>query len=139
MIPISTECDLEVLVVRSWEELTAYVRAHYQHEEPADGYIFFTTSDEQEAVAAVFLARVQHPLDGPWAEMTTPVGQVDEIDLGTAVQQIGRYPCGGISAGMGLALVRHAFPIESTSESLFEVTRESLVVAAKHLAQEARK
>lgn len=125
--------------MRSWDELAAYVRAHYQFEEPGEGYIFLVTADGQGTPSAVFLARIQHPQGGFWVEMTAPVGNINEIDLGTAAQKIGGHPCGGISVGIGMVLVRLTCPINSMSESDFEVLRTSIIGAARRLAVDARR
>jgi hypothetical protein len=46
------------------------------------------------------------------------------------------HPCGGISVGADMILVRHTFPIESISEADFEICRASVTGAAKALATE---
>jgi hypothetical protein len=125
------------LLMHSWDEVTAYVRNHYQYEEPGEGYILFVSVDEQGGRNAVFLARLVRPGEEMWVEMTTPVGKVGEVDLNTIAFRIGGHRCGGISIGSDLVLVRHTFPIDSISESAFEKYRAAVTSAARALAASA--
>lgn len=123
--------------MRSWDEVTAYVRAHYYYEEPGEGYILLARVDGEGARSMAILARVPHPLGGLWTEMTAPIGNVGEVDINDAVRRIGMHLCGGISIGADMVLVRHTFPIESTSEADFERFLASVTDAAKALAADA--
>jgi hypothetical protein len=66
--------------------------------------------------------------------MTAPIGNVGEVDINAVVERIGMHPCGGISIGADMVLVRHTFPIESMSEADFEICCASVTGAAKALA-----
>jgi hypothetical protein len=120
--------------VRSWDELAAYVRARYEYEEPGDRYMFVVGVDNDGARGMVILAEIRDPVYGLWVEMTAPIGMTGEVDVNAAVQRAGSQPCGGISVGADMVLVRHTIPFESMSELVFEKCRASLMGAAKALA-----
>lgn len=115
----------------SWNELTAYVRAHYQYEEPSDGFVVFVSTDDQGRARVVILKRSPHPLRGEWVEMTTTIGQFGEVDINAAAQRVAMYPCGGLCIAMDMVLVRNTALIALMSESAFETFRANLNEAAK--------
>jgi hypothetical protein len=68
-------------VVASWDDLVSFVRFRYEIMRQSDDELWFNipTGDERTQIVAV--RKVTGEDDHPWAQITSPVGGVDDIDL----------------------------------------------------------
>jgi len=94
--------------VADWDDLLSFVRVRYEIMRQRDGELFFrlpTTGERAQTVAV----RLVTGEDGhPWAQITSAVGHLHELDLGRALGMAAAPVTGGIVAVEGLVLFRHA-------------------------------
>lgn len=104
----------------TWDELVTYVRVRYEIMKQADGELWFdlpTTGERHQRVAV----RLVTGEDGhPWAQITSAIGRVGELDLATLLERAAEPVTGGVVAEQGLALFRHAIPLGDTALDGFE-------------------
>ncbi len=120
----------------TWDELISYVRVRYEIMRQLDGELWFnlpTTGDRSQIV----VVRLVTGEDGhPWAQLTSAVGKVAELDLPRLLERAAEPVTGGVVAEHGLVLFRHSIPLGDTALDGFERPFRLVVEVADRLEQE---
>ena len=103
-----------------WDDLVAFVRMRYEIMRQADGELWFRLPTQADRTQLVVVRRVTGEDDHPWAEITSPVGRVAELDLARMLELAGESVAGGAVAADGVALFRHSIPLGDTALDGFD-------------------
>lgn len=120
----------------SWDDLMTYVRVRYEIMRQADGELWFNLPTTGERTQIVVVRLVTGEDDHPWAQITSPVGRVAEIDLARLLAMAGECVAGGAVARDGLVLFRHSIPLGDTALDGFERPFRLVVEVADRLEME---
>lgn len=120
----------------TWDELVSYVRVRYEIMRQVDHELWFdlpTTGERRQRVA---VRQVTGDDDHPWAQITSAVGRIDELDLPTLLRRAAAVVTGGVVAEEGLAFFRHSIPLGDTALDGFERPFRLVVEFADRLEEE---
>ncbi|GAA1308948.1 hypothetical protein ACQPZA_35645 [Pseudonocardia xinjiangensis] len=120
----------------SWDDLMSFVRVRYEIMRQVEDELWFNlpTSGERTQLVAVRLVTGE---DGhPWAQITSPVGRVGDIDLAAMLTLAGESLAGGAVVNDGLVLFRHSIPLGDTALDGFDRSFRLVVEAADRLEHE---
>lgn len=121
----------------TWDELNIYVRVRYEIMRQDEGALWFdlpTKGGERHQIVSV---RQVTGEDGhPWAQITSAIGRLDQLDLPTLLERAAEPVTGGIVAENGLALFRHSIPLGDTALDGFERPFRLVVDVADRLEEE---
>lgn len=121
----------------TWTDVISYVRTRYEVLEETDDWLRFrldTGGDQRTQQVAVHHVSA----DGvAWVEISSPVGHVEEIDLGRLLALAGSSLVGGAAVVDGVALLKHTVPLEDLSvREEFERPLTLVVARADAIEQE---
>lgn len=119
-----------------WTDVVNYVRLRYEILEDADGWLRFRldTGDGRTQQVAVHL--LPDPDGAVWAEISSPVGWADKIDLRRLLELAGSSTAGAAVVD-GVALLKHLVPLGSLDiQHEFARPLKSLVARADELERE---
>ncbi|HKS49149.1 MAG TPA: hypothetical protein VJT49_29370 [Amycolatopsis sp.] len=123
-----------------WTEVINYVRLRYEVLEETDGWLRFrldTEGGRTQQVTVHFLPELD---DAAWAEISSPVGWADKIDLRRLLELAGDSSIGGAAVVDGVALIKHTVPLKSIDiEEEFARPLSSVVARADTLEHELSK
>jgi hypothetical protein len=123
--------------VTTWTDVINYVRTRHEVLEDTGSWLRFRLECDGGRTQQVAVHHVAD-LDGAeWLEISSPVGRADKIDLRRLLELAGESTVGGAAVVDGVALLKHAAPLEDLSV-LDEFARplELLVARADSLEQE---
>jgi len=119
-----------------WDDLGTFVRVRYEIMRQRDGELWFnlpTTGDRTHIVAV----RLVTGEDGhPWAQITSPVGRVGQLDLVRLLAMAGEAITGGVVSEDDLVLFRHSIPLGDTALDGFDRSFKLVVGVADRLELE---
>lgn len=123
-----------------WTEVINYVRLRYEVLEETGDWLRFrldTGDGRSQQVTVHFVP----DLDGaPWAEISSPVGWADKIDLRQLLELAGTSTIGGAAVAGGVALIKHTVPLTSLHmQEEFERPLRSVVARADEFERELAK
>ena len=123
--------------VTIWNDVISFVRLRYEVLEDHDGWLRFRlpTDDGRSQQATVHLL----PDHGgvAWAELSSPVGWADRVDLRRLLELVGESGVGGAAVVDGVALIKHAVPLASLDiEDELDRPLRALVARADQLEHE---
>jgi hypothetical protein len=104
------------VAVAGWDDLMSFVRVRYEIMRQRENELWFNlpTTGERTQVVVVRLVTDEDGL--PWAQITSPVGRVDQVDLVTVLERAAEPVMGGVVAENGLVLFRHSIPLRTTEQ-----------------------
>jgi hypothetical protein len=122
--------------VAEWDDLVAFVRVRYEIMRQADGELWFRlpTKDDRTQLVAVRLVTGED--DHPWAQITSPIGRVADLDLARMLELAGEPVAGGAVAVEGVVLFRHSIPLGDTALDGFDRPFRLVVDVADRLEHE---
>jgi hypothetical protein len=123
--------------VTTWTDVINYVRTRHEVLEDTGSWLRFRLECDGDRTQQVAVHHVTD-LDGAqWLEISSPVGRADAIDLRRLLELAGESTVGGAAVVDGVALLKHAAPLEDLSV-LDEFARplELLVARADTLEHE---
>ncbi|OLT15181.1 hypothetical protein BJF78_16350 [Pseudonocardia sp. CNS-139] len=94
-----------------WDDLVSFVRMRYEVMRQSDDELWFNLPIGEERTQLVAVRRVTGEDDHPWAQITSPVGSIDKIDLAELLTLAGETVAGGAVAEDRLVLFRHSVPL----------------------------
>lgn len=120
----------------NWDDLVSFVRVRYEVMRQVENELWFnlTTHDERTQIVAVRLVTGED--DHPWAQITSPVAPVADLDLDRLLALAGQSVAGGVVAVDGLVLFRHSIPLGDTALDGFERSFRLVVDVADRLEHE---
>jgi hypothetical protein len=125
-----------VVGVAEWDDLVAFVRVRYEIMRQVGGELWFRLPTQAERTQIVAVRQVTGEDDHPWAQIASPVGRADEIDLGRMLLLAGECVAGGAVAVGGLVLFRHSIPLRDTALDGFDRSFRLVVEVADRLEHE---
>ncbi|HEX8866089.1 MAG TPA: hypothetical protein VF821_10580 [Lentzea sp.] len=96
----------------SWTEVINYVRVRYEVLEETEDWLRFRLGTDGERTQQVSVHHLPDVDGKAWAEISSPVGRADEIDLRRFLELAGAPEIGGAAVVDGLALLKHLAPLE---------------------------
>ncbi|GAA0937186.1 hypothetical protein [Pseudonocardia zijingensis] len=119
-----------------WDDLVAFVRVRYEIMRQADGELWFRLPTTGERTQLVAVRLVTGEDDHPWAQITSPVGRVADLDLPRLLELAGEYVAGGAAAVDGVVVYRHSIPLGDTALDGFDRSFRLVVDVADRLEHE---
>ena len=119
-----------------WDDLVAFVRVRYEIMRQADGELWFKLPTTADRTQLVVVRRVTGEDDHPWAEITSPVGRVADLDLARMLALAGESVAGGAVAADGVVFFRHSIPFGDTALDGFDRPFRLVVDVADRLEHE---
>jgi len=101
--------------VATWTDVINYVRARYEVLEETGDWLRFRLDTTGERSQQVSVHHVPDADGSAWVEISSPVGRVDDIDLRCLLELAGTSVVGGAAVVDGVALLKHAAPLEDLS------------------------
>ena len=120
----------------SWDDLMSYVRVRYEIMRQTEGELWFNLPTTGERTQLVVVRLVTGEDDHPWAEITSPVGKTEDLDLAKLLVMAGRSVAGGAIATDGVVMFRHSIPLDDTELNGFERPFRLVVTVADKLEHE---
>lgn len=120
----------------SWDDLMSFVRVRYEIMRQVEGELWFNLPTPGDRTQIVLVKRVTGEDDHPWAQITSPIGRVGQIDLAKMLERAGESIAGGAIADDGLVLFRHSIPLGDTELDGFDRSFRLVVDVADQLELE---
>ncbi|HVV08568.1 hypothetical protein [Amycolatopsis sp.] len=113
-----------------WSDVINYVRVRYEVLEEREHWVRFRLGTEGERSQQVTVHHLPERDGAEWAEISSPVGWADKIDLRRLLDLAGSDSVGGAAVVEGVALLKHTVPLTSV-DIRTEFEHPMLSVAAK--------
>ena len=118
----------------TWDDLSGYIKDNYDIAGEAQQQLIqlgFRLSEERTHMVVVSLTDTG---DGhPWAQIESPIGPIEAVDLRLAAELVGDALCGGLVAHHDMLLIRHAVPLPELDVHDFEAPLRVVVSTADAL------
>jgi hypothetical protein len=122
--------------VAEWDDLVAFVRVRYEIMRQADEELWFQLPTQGERTQIVAVRKVPGEDGHPWAQITSPIGRVGELDLARVLERAGECVAGGAVAVGELVLFRHSIPLGDTALDGFDRPFHLVVDTADRIEHE---
>jgi hypothetical protein len=122
--------------VAEWDDLVAFVRVRYEIMRQTDGELWFRLPTKGDRTQLVAVRLVTGEDDHPWAQITSPVARVADLDLARVLELAAESVAGGAVAVDGLVLFRHSIPLGDTALDGFDRSFRLVVDVADRLEHE---
>ncbi|MFT7841595.1 hypothetical protein Q5530_36130 [Saccharothrix sp. BKS2] len=99
----------------TWTDVINYVRTRYEVLEETDDWLRFRLDTGDGRTQQVSVHHVPDEAGRRWLEMSSPVGRADAVDQGRLLELAGSSLVGGAAVVDGVALLKHAVPLEDLS------------------------
>lgn len=99
-----------------WDDLMSFVRVRYEIMRQREHEMWFNLPTTGERTQVVVVRLVTGEDGQPWAQITSPVGRVGQIDLVKVLELAAEPVTGGVVSEHGLVLFRHSIPLRTTAE-----------------------
>ncbi|TQM35687.1 hypothetical protein [Pseudonocardia cypriaca] len=119
-----------------WDDLVAFVRVRFEIMRQSEGELWFRLPTQADRAQLVVVRRVTGEDDHPWAEISSPIGRVAELDLARMLERAGQSVAGGVVAVEGVAFFRHSIPFGDTALDGFDRPFRLVVDVADRLEHE---
>lgn len=117
----------------SWDDLVLWVRVRYEVMAQTEDSLRFLLPTTGERTQLVYVHHVG-PTDGQdWIQIQSPIARLDDIDARALLQLAEHEVVGGAVAVGGVAVFRHAAPLEDMSFAEFEAPFRLVTNAADEL------
>jgi hypothetical protein len=120
----------------SWDDLGSFVRVRYEIMRQREGELWFELPTTGERTQRVAVRLVTGEDEHPWAQITSAIGRVEQVDLARALELAAEPVTGGVVVADGLVLFRHAIPLHDTALDGFERSFRLVVDVADRLEKE---
>ncbi|MFC4946330.1 hypothetical protein [Pseudonocardia sp. GCM10023141] len=120
----------------SWDDLMSFVRVRYEIMRQAEGELWFNLPTPGDRTQIVLVRQVTGEDNHPWAQITSPIGRLEQIDLGKMLERAGESIAGGAVSENGLVLFRHSIPLGDTELDGFDRSFRLVVDVADKLELE---
>jgi hypothetical protein len=121
--------------VASWDDLVSYVRVRYEIMRSSEGELWFNLPTTGERTQLVVVRSVTGADEGPWAQITSPIGKLSDLDLPTLLTKAGESVIGGVVAVDGVVLFKHSIPLHADELPMFDKPFQLVVKVADELEE----
>jgi hypothetical protein len=121
--------------VASWDDLVSYVRVRYEIMRSTETELWFELPTTEERTQRVVVRSVVGSDEGPWAQITSPVGKLADLDLPKLLTKAGESVIGGVVAVDGLVFFKHSIPLHADELPVFDKPFELVVKVADELEE----
>jgi hypothetical protein len=126
--------------VTIWTDVINYVRLRYEVLEEKGDWLRFRLDTEDGRTQQVTVHFLPDVDGAAWAEISSPVGWADKIDLRRLLELAGTSTVGGAAVTDGVALIKHTVPLTSLHiQEEFERPLLSVVARADAFERELAK
>ena len=119
-----------------WDDLLSFVRVRYEIMRQRDGELLFRLPTTGDRAQTVSVRQVTGEDGHPWAQITSAVGRVGQLDLARALELAAAPVIGGVVAADGLVLFRHSVPLGDTALDGFDRSFRLVVDVADRMEHE---
>lgn len=119
-----------------WDDLMSFVRVRYEIMRQRENELWFNLPTTGERTQGVVVRLVTGEDGHPWAQITSPVGRVEQIDLPRLLELAAEPVTGGVVSEKGLVLFRHSIPLGDTELDGFDRSFKLVVGVADRLELE---
>jgi hypothetical protein len=122
--------------VAGWDDLMSFVRVRYEIMRQREHELWFDLPTTGERTQIVVVRLVTGEDGRPWAQITSPVGRIGQLDLERTLALAAEPVSGGVVSENGLVLFRHAIPLGDTALDGFDRSFRLVVDVADRLELE---
>lgn len=97
-----------------WDDLMSFVRVRYEIMRQRENELWFNLPTTGERTQIVVVRLVTGEDGHPWAQITSPVGRIGQVDLVKLLELAAEPVTGGVVSENGLVLFRHSIPLRTT-------------------------
>ncbi|MCW2719062.1 MAG: hypothetical protein QOG20_3842 [Pseudonocardiales bacterium] len=119
-----------------WDDLMSFVRVRYEIMRQREHELWFDLPTTGERTQIVVVRLVTGEDGRPWAQITSPVGRIGQLDLERTLALAAEPVSGGVVSENGLVLFRHAIPLGDTALDGFDRSFRLVVDVADRLELE---
>ncbi|MDT7617166.1 MAG: hypothetical protein QOF00_4613 [Pseudonocardiales bacterium] len=119
-----------------WDDLMSFVRVRYEIMRQREHELWFDLPTTGERTQIVVVRLVTGEDGRPWAQITSPVGRIGQLDLERTLALAAEPVTGGVVSENGLVLFRHAIPLGDTALDGFDRSFRLVVDVADRLELE---
>lgn len=120
----------------SWDDLVSYVRVRYEVMRQGEGELWFDIPTGDERQQLVMVRQAAGPDGQAWVQIASPVGAVDDVDLGRLLDLASDFVVGGAVALDGVVVFRHTILLSDSAPTAFDRSFHQVVEAADRLEEE---
>jgi hypothetical protein len=106
--------------VASWDDLVSYVRVRYEIMRQHEQELWFNLPTTGERTQLVVVRQVVGDDGHTWAQISSPICRVAEVDLMELLSLAGASVVGGVVAVDGVAVFRHSVPLGDANLASFD-------------------
>ena len=116
----------------TWKELRSHISSNYKLMDGTQEEIVSMVFDLEGRSQLVFVGLEEHPSWGQWAQISSMIGSLPQVDLKAACIAASKLGIGGIIVreGMDQVFLSHSIPLENVDINEFEDPLEILCMAA---------
>ncbi|MGD9987902.1 hypothetical protein [Pseudonocardia sp.] len=104
----------------SWDDLVSYVRVRYEIMRQHEQELWFNLPTTGERTQLVVVRQVVGDDGHTWAQISSPICRVAEVDLMELLSLAGASVVGGVVAVDGVAVFRHSVPLGDANLASFD-------------------
>ncbi|RTL66516.1 MAG: hypothetical protein EKK42_16825 [Pseudonocardiaceae bacterium] len=104
----------------SWDDLVSYVRVRYEIMRQHDQELWFNLPTTGERTQLVVVRQVVGDDGHTWAQISSPICRVAEVDLAELLSLAGASVVGGVASVDGVAVFRHSVPLGDANLGSFD-------------------
>ncbi|ODT98374.1 MAG: hypothetical protein ABS81_27985 [Pseudonocardia sp. SCN 72-86] len=104
----------------SWDDLVSYVRVRYEIMRQHEQELWFNLPTTGERTQLVVVRQVVGADGHTWAQISSPICRVAEVDLMELLSLAGASVVGGVVAVDGIAVFRHSVPLGDANLGSFD-------------------
>lgn len=97
-----------------WDDLMSFVRVRYEIMRQRENELWFNLPTTGQRTQMVVVRLVTGGGGHPWAQITSPVGRIGQVDLTRLLELAAEPVVGGVISEHGLVLFRHSIPLRTT-------------------------
>ena len=122
----------------TWKELRNHIRSNYKLVDDSAEDIVSMAFNLKDRSQLIFVGLEEDPAGGQWAQISTVVGELPQVDLKAACHAAARMGIGGIilREGMNQVFLSHSLPLENVDINEFEDPVNILCIAGDIMERE---
>lgn len=119
----------------SWDDLVSFVRMRYEIMRQIDDELWFNLPTTGDRTQLVLVRKVIGDDGHTWAQISSPICRVAEVDLAELLRLASESVVGGVAATDGVAVFRHSVPLGDSGLETFDRPFRHVALAADDLEE----